>query len=856
MAKRDLATRPLVRLGWRGLRKHPLQSLLMVLGITLGVAVVVAIDLANASASRAFDLSVDSIAGRATHTIVGGPGGLDENVYSTLRQRGIVDAAAPVITEYVSSPELGGTTLRLLGIDPFADPPFRSYLDGGGRIPLEQLTAFLTGTNAILLSSELASRYRLNSGDVIHLVVGGRPEEAVIAGLLDPRDEFSRRALQGLILTDVASAQEMTGRLGRLDQIDLILPENSKSLEARISALLPQDARIVPVGARTGTVAEMTAAFRINLTALSLLALLVGVFLIYNTMTFSVVQRRPMLGTLRCLGVTRREVFLMVVTEALIVGMLGSAAGIGLGIVLGQGAVRMVTQTINDLYFAVTVRSVQIPAWSLIKGAALGTVATVVAAAPPAWEAASVQPRAALSRSGLESKAQKAVIGTAVGGLVLIGIGVGTLLWPTRDLVVSFAGTFAVIVGVAMLTPAVMQIGMKLAGPLTGKLWGALGRMAPRNVINSLSRTAIAVAALMVAVAVTIGVGVMIGSFRNTVVVWLTQTLQGDIYISVPGGTASSPSTPIDPRVLTTLQGWPGIARIDTLRATTIDSPDGPIDVSAFENPDDPSETLYYSRDIPVENMWEAMQGGGVVVSEPLARRLGLPMHGGHIVLYTDAGTHEFPILGIFYDYASSQGTVLMAQNVYRSLWDDDTITAIALRLEPGQDVDAVAADLREAFAPIQQMSVNPNQALRANVLAIFDRTFAITGALQMLATIVAFIGVLSALLSLQLEKQRELGILRAVGLTTRQLWQLVLLETGLMGTVAGILAMPTGYVLALILVYIINRRAFGWTLQMQILPMPFLTALIVAVIAALLAGIYPAWRMSRMITADAIRFE
>jgi putative ABC transport system permease protein len=448
------------------------------------------------------------------------------------------------------------------------------------------------------------------------------------------------------------------------------------------------------------------------------------------------------------------------------------------------------------------------------------------------------------------------VIGTAVGGFALIAIGVGTLLWPTRDLVVSFAGTFAVIVGVAMLTPAAMQIGMKVAGPLTGKLWGALGRMAPRNVINSLSRTAIAVAALMVAVAVTIGVGVMISSFRNTVVVWLTQTLQGDIYISVPGGTASSPSTPIDPQVLDTLQGWPGIARIDTLRATTIDSPDGPIDVSAFENPDDPNETLYYSREVPVENMWEGMQGGGVLVSEPLARRLGLPTHGGHIVLYTDAGTHEFPILGIFYDYASSQGVVLMAQNVYQSRWDDDTITAIALRLEPGQNVDAVAADLREAFAPIQQMSVNPNQALRANVLAIFDRTFAITGALQMLATTVAFIGVLSALLSLQLEKQRELGILRAVGLTTRQLWQLVLLETGLMGTVAGILAMPTGYVLALILVYIINRRAFGWTLQMQVLPLPFLTALLVAVSAALLAGIYPARRMSRMITADAIRFE
>jgi putative ABC transport system permease protein len=197
-----------------------------------------------------------------------------------------------------------------------------------------------------------------------------------------------------------------------------------------------------------------------------------------------------------------------------------------------------------------------------------------------------------------------------------------------------------------------------------------------------------------------------------------------------------------------------------------------------------------------------------------------------------------------------------MTLQTYRQYWNDDALTAIALRLEPGRDADQMAADLRAGLAPIQRLRVSPNQTLRADVLAIFDRTFAITSSLQLLATLVAFAGVLSALLSLQLDKQRELGILRAIGLTARQLWGLVMLETGLMGTVAGLLAMPTGYALALILVYIINRRAFGWTLQIQVLPEPFLFALMVAVSAALLAGIYPAWRLSQMITADAIRFE
>jgi putative ABC transport system permease protein len=167
-----------------------------------------------------------------------------------------------------------------------------------------------------------------------------------------------------------------------------------------------------------------------------------------------------------------------------------------------------------------------------------------------------------------------------------------------------------------------------------------------------------------------------------------------------------------------------------------------------------------------------------------------------------------------------------------------------------------VARDLQDDLAPVQRLFVRPNRALRNDVLEVFDRTFAITGALQLLSTVVAFIGVLSALLSLQLDKQRQFGVLRAVGLTVRQLWGLVALETGLMGGIAGLLAVPTGLALSLILIYIINQRSFGWTLQMQIAPAPFIQAFAVAVIAALLAGIYPAHRMGKTITAEALRYE
>jgi putative ABC transport system permease protein len=225
-------------------------------------------------------------------------------MYARLRLERIVDAAAPIVTEYVSSPQMGDRPLRLLGVDPFAEAPFRSYL-GDEEIPLEALTAFLTEPGAILISTEMAEVYGLEVGEGIALEVGGRQEQTHIAGLIEPPDDLSRRALQGMILADIATAQEITGRIGVLDSIDLILPEDDPAAVGRIEAVLPEGVRVMPSDARSGSVEEMTAAFRINLTALSLLALLVVCF-IYNTMTFPSSEATLVRDTER-LGVTRRE---------------------------------------------------------------------------------------------------------------------------------------------------------------------------------------------------------------------------------------------------------------------------------------------------------------------------------------------------------------------------------------------------------------------------------------------------------------------------------------------------------------------------------------------------------------------
>jgi putative ABC transport system permease protein len=856
-------TPTLLKTSLRHLLKHPWQVGLAILGVALGVAVVVSIDLANGSAKQAFALSTETVAGRATHQILGGPSGLDEAVYRKLRVELGVRATAPLVEGYAAAPGHPGLTLHILGIDPLAEAPFRSFLAPAGSGATNDLTTFFTVPGAALISADMARANGLKTGDELRLRIGAHSAQATIAGLLEPADDASRRALDGLLIADIATAQEWLGSVGRLTQIDLILPpgDAGQALAERITAALPPGARLARPEQRTEAIQQMTAAFELNLTALSLLALIVGMFLIYNTITFSVVQRRGLLGTLRCLGVTRGQIFGLVLAEALVVGLVGALLGVALGVVLGRGLVALVTRTINDLYFTISVREVAAGAGPLIKGFLLGLLATLAAAAAPAFEATYTPPRTVLRRSSYEERARRAVPLAAAGGALLLALGGALLAIPSTNLILSFVSLFALTLGAAALTPLVTLLLMRAARPALGALFGLLGRMAARDVTASLSRTAVAIAALMIAVSVTIGVGLMVGSFRHTVVQWLDASLRSDVYISAPSPASNRPSSPLPPELIERFSAAPGVARARRYRNVTVDSPSGPTIVVAVDVAE-PDRASFQLAGSDSGAAWAGFARGEALISEPLAYRRGLRA-GDTLTLLTDRGEHAFRVAGVFYDYGSDRGAAMIDLAVYQGLWDDRAISSLGLIAAPGQDVDALVQRLRGIAGADQSaadgpplLNIRSNRALRESSLVIFDRTFAITTVLQLLATIVAFVGILSALMALQLERARELGMLRANGLTPRQLWGLVISQTGLMGMTAGLLAVPVGVMLAMVLVYVINKRSFGWTLMFRLDGGLFAQALLVAVAAALLAGLYPAWRMSRTSPALALREE
>ncbi len=853
--------RSLFRVSLRHVARRRWQSVLFIIGVALGVAMMVAIDLANGSASRAFRLSTETVAGKATHQVFGGPTGLDESVYRQVRLGLRQRDSAPVVEGYVTVPTLDNQPLRLLGVDPFAEAPFRAYLTSqSDRVPLDSLTALLTRPNTVLLSESLAQRFGLQRNDTISLRIGAQTRPVQVVGLIRAADDISRRGLDGLILTDIATAQELLDMRGRLSHIDLIIPAGDTATLDQIRAILPPGATIEAAAARAGVLEQMTAAFELNLTALSLLALVVGMFLIYNTVSFSVIQRRPVLGTLRALGMTRGEIFAIVLFEAAALGLIGALLGLGLGVILGRAAVTLVTQTITDLYFVVSVRGVDVPFLSLLKGLVIGLSAALLAAAAPALEATTVPPVSAFRRSVIESQIRRYLPWLTLAGLGLIGLSVLLLWLPQNSLVLNFAGLFILVLAFALLTPGVTFALMTLVTPLTSRLFGYLGRLAPRTISRALSRTSVAIAALMVSVSVIIGVSLMIGSFRSTVEDWLAATLQADIFISPPSLTATRVTTALPDGLAAALAREPDLRRVETARSVTVSSPDlGSVAVvAATGDVSDGHRRYLWSAAPDPASLWQQVRQGAVIVSEPFVNLRKLPNQGRGAILrlLSDQGVHEFPIAAVYYDYAAGAGTVIMDDAVYRRLWNDRAVTSMAVYVQPGRDVDAVVQTLRSRFAGEEALVINPNAGLRRAVLDVFDRAFAITIALQLLATVVAFIGVLSALLSLQLERTRELGILAASGLTRRQLWGLTLLETGLMGGAAGLLALPAGLALALVLIYVINLRSFGWTLLLQISPAAFAQALGVALLAALLAGIYPAWRQARIVIADALRGE
>ncbi len=838
--------------------RHPWQLGLAITGIALAVAVVVSVDLVNNSARRSFERSTDTIAGRATHRIVGGPAGIEETLYTRLRVEHGVRAIAPVIEANVTLEKNGvRTTLTLLGLDPFAERTFRAYAGfdnlqdtagSGALIPL------LTERNTVLPDAASAARLGLGTNDRATLVTGGRRLPVRSAGTLAGPAPGASLSPDNLLLADLATAQELLDMPGRINRIDVALSDGDAAAKARLQALLPAGVALLPASARTRSLEQMTGAFHTNLTALSLLALLVGMFLIYNTMTFMVMQRRPLLGRLRALGATRRQLAELIVMEALLTGLAATAAGLALGVALAHGLLQVVNRTLSEVYGLRTDANFILSNISLLKGALLGLAGTLLATLPAAMEATRVTPRQALLRSHLEAASQRLVAPAALAGVLALGAGAALIRLSGSGIGPGFGAIFIIIMGVALLIPQVTVVLMACLKPLLSGGFGIAGRYACQSVTAALSRTTAAIAALMIAIATVIGIGLMVNNFRVSVERWLQQALRADMYVSLPSTGTTASAQALDAGLAAAILAIPQVRALSSVRRINIDSSRGQTELAAY-GLNDPAWAGFRFIQGEADKIRLAFEHGDtVIVSEPYAWRHDLKQ-GDMLELRTDNGPRPFRVLGVYQDYGSDQGVVSMSRRTYERHWRDDRYSGFGLYLQPGADVETVRRQVQQ-LAPARDLWLQDRHRILRESLEVFDNTFVVTDILRALAAIIAFIGVFSALMALQLERSREHALLRAMGFLPAQVRRLIIAETGLLGLVAGLLAIPVGCLITALLILVINRRSFGWTMELQFSAQIVLQGLTLGLAAALLAGIYPAWKISRAQPAEALRRE
>ena len=855
--------------------QRPFRALLSIAGVALGVLASVGIGTANIQVLRSFEQAVTTVAGPATLEIAGRDLGVDESAITAVRAVEGVVSAAPVIEEsvVVAQGEPRGQALQILGLDLLAEVGTRGFqipqADAG--VELEALLA----PDALYLGRQVAADWNLGVGSVVEVMAGGRLVRLRVAGLI--HNQAARSSLwDRLAIMDIAAAQLLFQSIGRLDRIELVTTPDRPldDIVASVRAVLPPHLVVQRPAQRTKQVENMVWAFQLNLSVMSWVGLLVGMFLIYNTIAFAVAQRRREIGIYRALGMTERRVAGLFLVEAGLLGLLGGLLGGFGGVWLAGNLVSLVSRTISDLYAPVvsgglTLSMDMLTFVAVAKGVLIGTLVSMVGALGPSVEAGRTVTVRALAPGDYESTHQlRAGLCGWISLVLLVLAGLCSLMGPVGDLpLFGYLATICLLGALSCLAPLFIQaLGMRRPRQesKTMMLGGSLRFIAADQAARHPGRNAVTVSALMVGLSIMIGVAVMVRSFRDTVEVWVDETVMADLIVApqswLQGKQAGQASRALPGTWGSTLSAIDGIAAVDTLRDVYVDVAGQPVALVSRDLRLHAQRSRYLMiHGDSTEILLRAAETGGVLLSEVLANRLRL-REGDKVSITTPTGPAAVSVEGIFYDYATDGGKMVMDRTWYQREWHDDRVTVFSIYLAAGADAEHVRQSIVTHVAGLDGVTVTPlvirNRELRQEILEIFDRSFVLTYVLEAIAVLVAMLGIVNTLVTAVLERRREFATLRAIGASTRQVERLVLWEAAYLGLIGAVLGVVGGLLLALLLIHVINKQSFGWTIQMTVPGGVILQAVGLALTAALVAGYWPARWAARQPVAEGLREE
>ncbi len=826
-------------------RAHPGRLVIGVLAIAVGVALGFAVHLVNRTALASFDRAVRSVNGGAdlqVHSAT--PAGFAEGLYPRIARIEGVTAASPVVELTASSGAVtiaaSANRLTLLGLDVLRAISVTPSLIG---MPVSGGPGRAAGfePDSIFVSRAALKAMGKGVGDTVTITAAGQSRRFTIAGVMAGAGDD-----QALAVIDIADAQWRFGQLGRLQRVDLRLAEGADraAVMQRISAILPADAELGSPASAAQRSDSLSRAYRVNLEMLAMVALLTGGFLVYSAQSLSVARRRQQFALLRVLGLQRGALTTQVVVEGALLGIAGAALGILLGFGLADAAVTLLGGDLGGGYFREGSAQLAFDPLAALLFALIGVAVAVGSSLFPALAAARAQPAVALKNSG--DAGDPRARPPAWPGLVLLAAGgVAALAPPLWGLpLLGYAAMALLLAGGIAVMPALARA---LLAPLQGlKLPPALN-LAVKRLWGAPGQAAVALCGIVASTSLMVAMAVMVSSFRGSVDAWLVQILPSDIYLHIEGAEAGG----LDPVAQARLAATRNVANVRFVRQIPLRlAPDKPAVILSGQ----PIDVANPGAHLAIIGRTVAVPQGAtpVWVSEPMGWLYGLKP-GDRLNLPLGGAARPVFVAGIWRDYARQFGAIAMRDSDFARATSDKTMTEAAIDVVPGSDIGATITALRQQLPPgiaDQALFGQPRQ-MRALALTVFDRSFAITYALEAIAIIIGLVGVAATFSAQVLARVREFGMLRHIGVRRREVMLMLATEGALLGSVGVVAGLGLGVVMSQVLIHVVNPQSFHWTMDTR-LPWGLFAGLAVALVVAAAGTAVLAGRQA--LSADAVR--
>ena len=843
----------------RPVLRDPFRMIITILGVAIGVAVFLSIQLANRQTLRSFEESIDLVLGRADAIVHAEGMAFDEKYFQELSHVRKLVKFYPVIEGYGVELKTG-QVVEILGTDLLQDSGIRDFSIKTLEKDLKGLLPLIMDPKGIVLPEKFIPGTNFKPGDKINFLINGIEKTFNVNAILE--NKGLARALNGnFALMDIAAAQWAFGRIGKLDRIDIEFKrkENFASMREKLSEVLPDFLRVDRPERKNRQVEKMLRAFQYNLTALSFVALIVALYLIYNMVALSVVRRRAEIGTLRAIGATPLLVASIFFVEAGIIGAAGSVIGIWLGKYLAQFSLDAVSVTVNNLYTPSYVTEVDfnwLQSWPYLL---LGVGLSLVSALIPAIDASRTSPTTVMRRGSYDLKifrGDRRLTLLAITSFAMAGI--FSLLPPIGGFpYFGFLAVFFVIMGVSFLSPSALLAGRDLLRGICKKYFGGEGFLACMNLSQNIGRNSLAISSLAIAFMMIISMSIMVHSFRQTVIVWIGQTLKADLFVRVAGGRDIDYQYTLPGDRVEDIRKISGVAAVDLFRAQDISYNDklavlGSGDFEALSR----YGNLVIKSGPTAQELFAQMVGQDrAIISESFALKHEVGV-GDSLFMETPNGSAKLQVVAVYYDYSRERGYIIIDRSIFIKYYGDTDVNSFVIYLSNKNEIENVRQELLKTLGADYNLVIRSNPELKKNVLEIFDKTFAITYSLEIIAGGVALLGLFNTLIALILERKREIGIIRFIGGFQDQVKRMVLIESGILGLIGSIMGVAAGGIVSYILIFVINKQSFGWTIQIHFPYIFVLFSLILFWVVSLIAGLYPARLAVRLNPKEAVRVE